>query len=161
MQLFDERTTSALADEVIDAAQQVNRLVRRELGRRAPGGLSLSQIRALTYLDWHAGASLMDVAEFVGLGAPATSRVVDELVKRGLVARGPGSDDRRRVALRLRREGKRALSGALAGARAPVAEKLASLPAEEQARLSAALASLRAVLQPEAAAPVAVGGAGG
>ena len=159
MQLFDVQNTSALADEVIDAAQLVNRLVRRELGGRAPGGLSITQIRALTYLDWHAGASLMDVAEHLGLGAPATSRVVDELVKRGLVAREPGSDDRRRVALRLRREGKRALAGALVAARAPVAEKLASLTVEEQARLSAALLSLRALLQPEA--PVAAGGARG
>lgn len=153
MQLFEKKSTTALADEVLDAALLVTRLVRREVGRRRPGGLSLSQVRALSFLDWNHGASLAEVAEHIGLGAPATSRVVDDLVRRGLVARDAAADDRRRIALALLPEGTRALERAVAAARAPLAERLARLGAQEKARLSAALGSLREALVAESTGP--------
>ncbi len=155
MQLFDDQSTAALADEVTDAALRVTRLVRREVGRRQPGGLSVSQVRALGFLDWNAGASLAEVAEYIGLGAPATSRMMDDLVRRGLVRRVAAEDDRRRIALALLPEGTRALATALAAARAPLAERLQALSAPERARLSAALASLRDALLAE---PAGLGG---
>ncbi len=157
MQLFEAKTTAALADEVLDLALRVTRLVRRELGRRQPGGLSVSQVRALSFLDWNAGASLAEVAEHIGLGAPATSRVVDELVRDGLLERASATDDRRRIALRVRPEGKRALAAAQAAAHGPVAERLAALGAEDRVRLSAALSTLREALQGEV--PATAGGA--
>ncbi len=152
MQLFEQKSTAALADEVMDAALLVTRLVRRELGRRQPGGLSVSQVRALSFLDWNQGASLAEVAEHIGLGAPATSRMVDDMVRRGLVARDAAADDRRRIALALLPEGTRALERAVAAARAPLAERLARLGAQDRARLSGALASLREALVAEIAA---------
>ncbi len=151
MQLFDPKSTAALADEVMDAALRVTRLVRREVGRRRPGGLTISQVRALSFLDWNPGASLADVAEHIGLGAPATSRTVDHLVRRGLVTRVAAAEDRRRIALGLLPEGSRALAVAVAAARTPLAERLEALSGPEKARLSAALASLRAALAAEAA----------
>jgi len=153
MQLFDGGTTAALADEVMDAALLVTRLIRREVRRREPGGLSVSQVRALSFLDWNEGASLAEVAEHIGLGAPATSRMVDELVRGGLVTRVAAADDRRRIALGLLPAGRRALELAVAAARAPLAERLESLGAEEKARLSAAMGSLREAIAAESAAP--------
>lgn len=158
MQLFDDQSTAALADEVMDAALLVTRLVRREVGRRQPGGLSVSQVRALSFLDWNAGASLADVAEYIGLGAPATSRTVDDLVRRGLVRRVAAADDRRRIALALLPEGTRALEAAVSAARAPLGERLQALSAPERARLSAALTSLREALRGDVAEPAPLGG---
>ncbi len=152
MQLFEEKSTAALADQVMDAARLVTRLIRREVRRRQPGGLSTSQVRALSFLDWNRGASLADVAEYIGLGAPATSRVVDELVRRGLVTRVSAVDDRRRIALGLLPDGVRALEAAVVAARAPLAERLEALSGPERARLAAAVTSLREAMLAEAAA---------
>jgi DNA-binding MarR family transcriptional regulator len=51
-------------------------------------------------------ATLNQVAEEVGRGAPAVSRSVESLVRAGLVERTPDPDNRRRLALRLTDEGK-------------------------------------------------------
>ena len=45
-------------------------------------------------------ATLNDVAQSVGRGAPAVSRSVDALVRAGLVERTQDPDNRRRLALR-------------------------------------------------------------
>lgn len=46
-------------------------------------------------------ATLNQVAQAVGRGAPAVSRSVDALVRSGLVERQPDPDNRRRLALKL------------------------------------------------------------
>lgn len=50
-------------------------------------------------------ATLGEVADAVGRGAPAVSRAVEVLVKAGLVERTQDPDNRRRLALRLSTEG--------------------------------------------------------
>ena len=54
-------------------------------------------------------ATLNQVAEAVGRGAPAVSRSVDALVRSGLVERQPDPDHRRRLALRLTESGRQEL----------------------------------------------------
>jgi len=58
----------------------------------------------------HEPATLNQVAEAVGRGAPAVSRAVDALVRLGLVERQADPDNRRRLALRLTESGHRQLS---------------------------------------------------
>ena len=65
-------------------------------------------------------ATLNDVAEAVGRGAPAVSRSVDALVRVGLIERTADPNNRRRLAMRLTQAGRDLLqtpseSGALAG----------------------------------------------
>ena len=60
-------------------------------------------------------ATLNDVAKVVGRGAPAVSRSVDALVKAGLVERTQDPNNRRRLALRLTREGRDRLSARIPG----------------------------------------------
>jgi len=55
-------------------------------------------------------ATLNDVAEAIGRGAPAVSRSIDSLVRSGLVARQADPDNRRRLALRLTGAGREHLS---------------------------------------------------
>ena len=51
-------------------------------------------------------ATLNEVAEAVGRGAPAVSRSVDALVRAGLIERQPDPENRRRLALRLTARGR-------------------------------------------------------
>jgi DNA-binding MarR family transcriptional regulator len=60
-------------------------------------------------------ATLGEVAEAVGRGAPAVSRSVDTLVRAGLVDRVPDPDNRRRLALTLTRAGREQLQKAPKG----------------------------------------------
>jgi DNA-binding MarR family transcriptional regulator len=60
-------------------------------------------------------ATLNDVAKVVGRGAPAVSRSVDALVRAGLVERTQDPNNRRRLALRLTREGRDRLSERIPG----------------------------------------------
>ena len=58
--------------------------------------LSLSQIKLLHHLDDAASEmTLKDAAESVHVSLPAASRMVDDLVRRGFVARHEDAEDRR------------------------------------------------------------------
>lgn len=54
----------------------------------------------------HEPATLNQVADAVGRGAPAVSRSVETLVRAGLVERAPDPDNRRRLAMRLSEAGR-------------------------------------------------------
>ena len=73
------------------------RVVRAELRRRKPRNLSLSQLRALSYLTTHPGAPLSAVAEHVGVALPSASVLVAGLERRKLVTRLAASGARRRA----------------------------------------------------------------
>ena len=55
-------------------------------------------------------ATLNEVAKSIGRGAPAVSRSIDALVRAGLVERTQDPDNRRRLALRLSKDGRARLS---------------------------------------------------
>ena len=57
----------------------------------------------------HQPATLNQVADSVGRGAPAVSRAVETLVRAGLVERTHDPDNRRRLALRLSEQGETSL----------------------------------------------------
>ncbi|MEQ7873285.1 MarR family transcriptional regulator [Sphingomonas sp. ASV193] len=75
-------------------------------------------------------ATLNQVADRVGRGAPAVSRAVDALVRAGLVERQADPDHRRRLALRLTEQGHQVLGRPSAGD-AKLEGKLAKLAASE------------------------------
>jgi DNA-binding MarR family transcriptional regulator len=86
--------------------------------------LSMPQFGALAYLRRHGGASLSDLAAFMGLTPPSVSKLVDGLVARGMVSREPHPADRRRLMLTLTAAGR----GVMRAAReAAVAELAATL----------------------------------
>lgn len=58
----------------------------------------------------HEPATLGQVAQASGRGAPAASRAVEALVRSGLVDRAPDPANRRRLALRLTEQGRTLLS---------------------------------------------------
>ena len=75
-------------------------------------------------------ATLNQVAQAVGRGAPAVSRSVDTLVRSGLVERSQDPDNRRRLALRLTEAGRNVLASHAASGSA-LAAKLDRLAQSE------------------------------
>lgn len=87
---------------------RLSRIIEHALG---DDELSLPQYRLLAFLsqgDWAASA----LADRLDVSRPSITGLVDGLVKRGLVERRPGVDDRRRVDHVLTAEGKRVLRAA-------------------------------------------------
>ena len=106
-----------------------------QLGGDTAAARAISQQRdLLTAIERSEPATLNQVAAAVKRGAPAISRAVDTLVRKGLVERQADPDNRRRLALRLTE------SGRAAAAASPAAER------GLEARLSKLIASeLRAL----------------
>lgn len=111
-------------------AARFARLVEQLGGDMAAVKAQAQQRALLAAVHERAPATLNQVADTVGRGAPAVSRAIDTLVRAGLVERQPDPDNRRRLQLRLTDEGRRqhaappAADGSLEG-------RLAKLAASE------------------------------
>jgi DNA-binding MarR family transcriptional regulator len=98
---------------------------------------------ALVHLQAWPGCSLGDLAGVVGRSQPATVRLVDRLVARGLVRRGTGAD-RRTLALALTDAGARVADAILTARARALAPMLGDLSPREQASLERVLARVAA-----------------
>ena len=100
--------------------------------------LTLTQVKALIALAT-AELTVKDLAERLGLSLPGTSRAVEVLVARGLLARREDTADRRMKRLRCTDAGREALRRLDEARLAGIAQFTATLPAEQRERLSSAL----------------------
>ncbi|MCX6099388.1 MAG: MarR family transcriptional regulator [Candidatus Bipolaricaulota bacterium] len=101
-------TPGECARAVLETTPLIMQSLRTQM-RNLRGALSVPQFRALAFLGRRPRSSLSDVAQHVGTSLPSMSKLIDGLVTRGLIERGPEADDRRRVALSLTRDGRRLL----------------------------------------------------
>ena len=111
--------------------------VRRHMRSRRAKNLSVSQFRTLVRVE--TGASLSDVAFFLGTSLPTASRLVSGLVTKGYLSRVASTQDRRVCRLSLTARGQTALREAWDGTREAVAVELRRLSASECRRLAASL----------------------
>lgn len=145
--------SAGLPAAALDAGLGLLRLIRSEIRDRRPGGLTMAQFRVLHLAHRDPDRSLADVAEDLGVSAPAVTKLVDILTERGLVARTAVKDDRRSFHLALTPAGLALLREARRALEARVAKRLDALPAAEAAALARGLAVLRSRLDPMEAAP--------
>jgi DNA-binding MarR family transcriptional regulator len=94
------------ASEVLDVVPSAMRMIRNELRSHRGSDMSVPQFRALLHINRNPGASLNSLAEHLGLTPPSTSKLVNDLVERGLVDREESSSDRRRITMNLTDPGK-------------------------------------------------------
>ncbi len=146
-----ETLVESCARELVEAAPQFMQFFREEMRAGRGADLSVPQFRCLAWLNRHPGCGLGEVAEGMGLSDPSMSKLVDGLVRRGLVARAPGREDRRRVVLDLTGAGAGLLAECRAGAAQAFARRLAGLPEAELAQVAATLRTLRSLFTPRAA----------
>jgi DNA-binding MarR family transcriptional regulator len=88
---------------------------------------------------------LSDVATFLALTPPAASKLVDGLFSAGLLARDPGSEDRRCVALRLTPAGRRKFDAAVRAAETYLAERIDRLDSQTRAEVLRTMNALHAL----------------
>lgn len=120
------------------------RLLRNALGARsiavsAPHGLPTGSLTVLGLVAANPGSSQVALARRAGINKSALVGIVDQLEKRGLIARVTSEADRRSKAVRVTPEGQtamHALFGAVSPGESPIRE---ALGAEDFARLLALL----------------------
>lgn len=121
------------------------RFLRDQIRRNRQSELTVPRFRALIFISQNEKPSLSAMAEHLGLSLPATSRMIEVLVKRGLVERRARHGDRRCVCLSLTAAGRAALRIAFAAAQAALARRFGALSARELALVSRALGILSRV----------------
>ena len=134
------------AELVMETVSAVTRAIRREMREHRPVEMSMQQFRALGVVRRHPNASLSAVAEHLGLTAATVSKLVDALVRRGLVTRTDSPQDRRKVVLEVTGAGRRALRVARRAALGRLAKLLGSLGESDRRAVVRAMEVLREAL---------------
>lgn len=135
----------ACAGALLGVLPGLMRFVRHHMRSRRAAGLSVPQFRMLVQLYHRPSASLSVVAEALGSTAPAASRLVSGLVRRGFVVRQESSSDRRQISLALTTAGRSAMKAAWSGTQQVLAEQLGTLSGSQLDELTRSLAVLSSV----------------
>ena len=114
-------------------------------------GLTLTQLRVLFVLRAGDGASAGAMAEALKVAPSTLTRIVDRLVRQGLVLRETDDGDRRMVRHYLSASGARTVEELERGARARMNEVMDRLSAPQLERLVSALDDLTAALDAQEA----------
>jgi len=121
----------------------------RAIGPLEGSSLTLAQYQLLEALQTAERLPVSELAATAGVAPPTATRMLDALVREGVVARTPCEDDRRVVRVALTEGGRDAVATAgrqVAERRARVRDQLSP---EEQAQAAALLRRLAAVLEDE------------
>lgn len=137
------------AQVVLDTAVLLTRFVRRAVRSHPPSDLSLSAVRALSYVVGTPDVCVSDLADYLLVGAPTASKLVDELVGLGLVSRSPDESDRRKVRLRAAPGAEEALSTVARPVREEVTLLLSELDPADRRRVVEGMAIVRGLLRPD------------
>jgi DNA-binding MarR family transcriptional regulator len=108
-------------------------------------GLSISQFRALVWVDRHPSDTLSSLAEHLGASLSTASRIVAGMVAKGFLTRTGRDDDRRQVSLGMTSKGQAVLDATRAATHSEIAARLAHLTPMEQASILEAMSILRSV----------------
>ena len=119
------------AHELMDTAPKIIQSIRYEMRRGQGANLSIPQFRSLRFIQRNPDASLSDLANHLGLTLPSVSKLVDGLVKKGLISRQESTTDRRRLMLVLTQSGESIINSARANAQNKLAKILSNLSNEE------------------------------
>lgn len=123
------------------------RFIRIQMRRNRGSELSVPQFRTLLFLDQNPGISLSTLAEYLGLSLPATSRLIEGLVRKSFVARRIPAGNRRLVALSISARGLKTVSAARRATVNRLAEVVAALTDDERAAVQRTLRALRREFQ--------------
>jgi DNA-binding MarR family transcriptional regulator len=135
------------AGAVMEIGLLVTRLVRREVRRSRPAGLSLQHFRALAGVAEGSAGAPSALALHLGVAPATVTKLVDDLVRKGFLRRSTGTVDRRSRVLLVTAAGRRRLREAFVAFRAEFARRVESLPPRQRTRITEAAERLRPLLQ--------------
>jgi DNA-binding MarR family transcriptional regulator len=141
-------TPTECAGQILEIVPLLMLAIRTEMRSHRGSDLSVPQFRVLVYLNRYEGASLSDIAEYMGLTLPSMSKMIDGLVVRQMVTRRIDPEDRRRVTLAPTALGRTAMQSAYKATESRLAERLAALPASERRTIGKAMQMLESVFEP-------------
>jgi MarR family transcriptional regulator for hemolysin len=133
------------ARELLEVVPVIMKDIRSEMRTRRSPDLTVPQFRTLAFVDRNEGASLSAVANHMGLTLPSTSKLVDGLIARGMLTREDNVADRRRVKLGVTNHGLVILETSRRGTLNYLADKIASLSADDREVVVKAMNAMRSV----------------
>jgi DNA-binding MarR family transcriptional regulator len=151
--LKSKLTAKQGATALMETMPLVMRHIRRLIRTQKPGqksNVSLAQVRLFALLKDSPGASLSDVAEFLGVSKPTASALVERMVQRGLVLRADDPNERRCVVLSLTASGEAYLQEIRQFAIGEIGKLFEAIPEEEMFKLIEGLSLLKSAFAPSA-----------
>ena len=139
MQLLSETRAHDAARLLAGVFPRLSKAMRRQV--RPAAGLSMPQFVTLRALS-HGPKSASVLAQIFGVSRPTITRMVDGLVKKGLVERHHDPGDRRLAIISLTTAGRALQASSEEAAERFLCGLLEPLPADRLVRLGAALADL-------------------
>jgi len=135
----------ALADRLHSLAIHLLRRIKRGDDE---SGLSAPRLSALSVIIYRGPISLTDLAKAEGVTAPTMTRLVQALVRAGLVERNANKTDNRVVLLRATTAGRETLDVARVNRLAALEELLRRLDAEQATLVERAVSTLEPLFRP-------------
>jgi len=142
--------TDARDPQRIAAVRRFNRFYTRQIGvlRKTylDSPFSLAEARVLYEIGQGKALTASDIGRALGLDAGYLSRMLRNFEKRGLISRKTSAEDARQSHLALTPRGRQTFAPLEQRSQDDVAEMLAKLDANEQARLTAAMAEIETLV---------------
>lgn len=129
--------------ELMETAPQIFQAIRAEMRRGRSSDLSIPQFRTLRFIQSNTDSTLSKLADHLSLTLPSVSKLVDGLVKKGLVIRHESVSDRRCLALMVTPDGESIVNAARTRAQDNMAKTLGSLSDDELVIIQKALELLQ------------------
>jgi len=112
----------------------------------ALGAVTFAQMRVLWTLERLDPATPGRIAVRLGIGSPATTEIVERLVRAGYVQRTHSDEDRRRILLRLSLKGRRLVEEFRSSRQSRLRKLVSRLKGDDVRRMSRALESLNDII---------------
>lgn len=135
------------AETVVDAVLSASRVLVAVAARSladAAEEVTLSQYRTLVVLASRGPQNLVGLAKAVGVAPATATRMCDRLVKKDLIERKAGPEDRRHVQLSLTRKGMTLVAGVTRRRRREIKSIIGGIDPADQALLVQALSHFAA-----------------
>lgn len=133
-----------MVDAVLSASRVLVAVAARSLAD-AGEDVTLTQYRSLVVLASRGPQTVAELADLVAVTPPTASRLCDRLVKKGLIRRRTGRNDRRQVHIALTETGRELIDTVTIRRRREIADLLAAIPLETQRSVVTALTQLAEV----------------
>lgn len=127
-----------LSRRFIDIIPKTMRSIRSELRGVAQADFTVPQFRVMAHLA-RGSLTSSELSEALGMSLPGVSRMVDGLVRRGVLTRIPSPEDRRSITLGLSARGKRRYLAVRRATQATFSRMFSRLDFEQRTALAAGL----------------------
>ncbi len=150
------QATQEAAQQALEVVPTVMRSIRAQLRTHRSADISVPQFRAMGYIDRNDGASLSELAGYIGLTLPSMSKLIDGLVSRKLVTRVAHSQDRRRICLSLTPLGREELRASYRLTERYLVDKLSGLDDDDLRTIGRAMQVLKSLFAQEVKEPMKI-----